>query len=217
MSGKEVFTYSFERLWFLDVYGHILCHLPYRGGLGRVPLCGLLLKGYVALPYPVPAISVPAWLGHSPFPLDVPALEMRAVDNGLVTFRETASGEYLSINVQGNETVFVEQASDWERFLPVTHDVLQGLILMRDDTVGAIRLPSGEKAGRFAFPYGGSAGLHSAELGDVRFDLRKSRDSLGVLGRLAVGETVTVPLVLQGNKGDCAVTVTRLKPIAREG
>ncbi len=217
MAIKNSFLCSFEKVWFLDAYGHVLCYEPYRRGLARVPLLGMLLKGFVALPYPLPVSSVPTWWGNSGVPLEVPALVLDTEDSGFVTLRNEA-GAYLSIDVRNNHTLFVSVANEWERFLPITHDMFQGLILMTDPDIGEVHLSStGQRIKQLEFPQADEKEFYTALLGTSRIDLMKSRQALVALGRLGVHDVITLSLPLYNSEACCEITATRLKPIVGEG
>ncbi|MUG90440.1 hypothetical protein [Bombella sp. ESL0385] len=218
MSIKNAFNVSFERIWFLDAYGHVLCYAPYYKGLARVPILGMLLKGFVALPYPLPISSVPTWWGSAGSPLEVPEFLLERTSDDFVTLRKKLTGEYLSIDVHNNKTPLVVGLNGWERFLPITHDMFQGLVLMTNPDIGEVRLAStGQRVRELVFPVGGASEFHTALLGDARIDLKESRAAFAALGRLGVNETVTLSLPLYEGKGHCIITATRLQPIVGEG
>lgn len=214
MSG-DVLPYSFDKVWFMDCFGHVLCYTPHRKVLARVPLQGSFLSGFVSGPCPFPNNFIPQWRNIFNSLVELPPFRICPQDGGLVALHNEKTGHYLSINPSNNKTAFSPVIADWELFCPLQYDVYVGLLIVTDPGMAEIFCENDERE---------VSGLYFLGPGDNRpfvasFDRKRigfleNLSTFARIGRLKKGETAK--FLFRGfiSGKEYTMRITRLKEIA---
>ncbi|MBA5724726.1 hypothetical protein CPA57_00300 [Bombella sp. TMW2.1880] len=211
----EVLPYSFDKVWFMDCFGHVLCYTPHRKALARVPLQGAFVSGFVASPYPFPQNFVPQWRNIFNMMVELAPLRICPQDRGLVALCSEETGDYLSINPSNNKTTFAGGIADWELFCPLPYDVYMGLLAITDPGVSHIvcHNDNAEISGlQFLSP--GENKPFVASLDRKRISFLDNLDNFAKIGRMKKGDMATFAFAGFVSDKQYNIRIKRLKDIA---
>ncbi|MCX5615986.1 hypothetical protein NQF87_03200 [Bombella sp. TMW 2.2559] len=212
MSGRGG-AYSFERVWFLDCYGHLISYNNYWSELVRIPLQGILVSGYYMGAYPFPKdCQVKVWdiFGNM---LDVPHMSLLAWRDGLVSFYCAERQAYVTIDPGTNRTGWAAHVADWEKFLPLTQDAFEGLLILSDPVIGRIKTESGDEVDYLQFVHSQERKVFTAGFGRKRINIRSNIENFSKIGRLKIGESSLITFFGFMSGRTYNLVVTRLGPV----
>lgn len=190
---------SLTRLWFMDWHGWVLSHDPVQDFFSPAPFKPGIHPGVSAL---VPAsLELP----HDVFfekrvsmPRPFPKLEMLPAPDGLVYFRMKEQNTYLKSDPASGKGQIVTDSRNkagWERFLPMTADLLRGLSTMIVPQAATLTdTQSGE-----TFPLLQLRSGFIGDLGGKRMSLTKSIQAIEQLGRLQAGHKADISFHEEGS------------------
>lgn len=199
-------TSSLTRIWFIDWYGCIIDHDPIRDELirrgftsGEYP--DLFLLAPVPMKLPMSAVL----RKRSSLPRTLPELELVDASDGLVALYAKDRDAYFSINPRNELTNFAAQSiMGWERFVPLTLEMLNGVSNLVDPARATVVDSSG-KTCTMNFD-----GENMYSLGNFNFAITTNADTLTTIGNLEAGKELK--FTLKGTEGSSTAdfTVTRL-------
>ncbi|MCX5619429.1 hypothetical protein [Bombella pollinis] len=185
----------FERVWFLDCFGHIISYAPSQGRLIRTPFQGTLTNGFVPSPFPIPLEAELTWWTLYGEQLPIEPLIMKKIRRGLVKLQKKGAQEFLSINPRSDDLGFVNDVNAWEQFLPVTEQILQGLSLISDPDMSTIcEATSAQHVGHFSFLPPSENKPGCGRIGDHIINIYNNLSSLSALSSIQEGEMRTISL-----------------------
>lgn len=204
--------YSFEKLWFLDSYGRVLCYAPAQKKVLCVPFQGLFVGGSVVSPLPFPKAFSPQW--YDLFGNVIPdiALDIIPLGEDTVALRRVGTGEYLRSDSSGCDVFPSPEVGERETFCPLTLDVYLGLLLLSSQHMTKIVCHKHDvEFSSLYFPDFNENKVFCIAMGKVRISILANLDIFADIGRLKVGETKRYSFI--GYKaGRCYdVDVTRLQ------
>lgn len=185
----------FERVWFLDCFGHIISYAPSQNRLIRTPFQSTLMSGFVPSPFPIPQEAELTWWTLYGEQLPIEPLIMKKIRKGLVKLQKKGVNEFLSINPRSDDLGFVTGVNAWEQFLPVTEAILQGLALISDPDMSHItETTSSQPVKHFSFLPPSENKPGGGRLGDIIFNLYDNLPNLSALSTIKEGEVRTISL-----------------------
>lgn len=184
-----------QRVWLMDWFGQLISQPSDNADLIR--------EGFTPGDYP-DTFLVSSWPLKLPMKMSLrhtaslaqglPDAQIVAAGDSLVGLEDQDSGNFFSINPRTQDTHWNSGAlNDWERFIPVNKEVLDGLSVLQDHSFGevkmgdhpapALRWPSvAENVGNFAW------------LGGFSFSITRSLKQLEIIGKAHPGEAIEVSL-----------------------
>lgn len=184
--------YSFEQIWFLDCFGHVISYNNYWHELVRIPLQGFLVSGYSAMPHPAPEnFQMKFWDIFGGI-VKLPQMTLISWPDGLVSFYCEEKKAYTAIDPGTNKTTWSAHAAEWEKFLPLTRDAFEGLLILTDPALGGIETEEGETLDSLHFVHSQEQKPFTAGFGRKRIAVRENAETFSRIGRLKAGESLSV-------------------------
>lgn len=204
MSGDRL-----QRLWIMDWFGHIISQ-PTQGGMLQRHYMhpGDYPDTFVLGSWPVKTPSRVTFRHTSSIAEGLPDAEFVEAGENLVALEDQDTGTYFSIDPRNNDTHWNSVAMyDWERFIPLTNGMMDGLSVLLDHAYGDVKM-SGHPAPTLMWPSVAENVGNFAWLGGFAFSISRNLQNLEKIGQTPAGASVEVTLV--SNFGDVArLTIVR--------
>lgn len=198
-----------QRVWLMDWFGQLITQPAENAGLIR--------EGFIPGDYP-DTFLVSSWPMKLPTKMSfrhtaslaqgLPDAEIIEAGESLVALEDQDSGNFFSINPRTQDTHWnAGSLNDWERFIPLTKEMLDGLSILQDHSFGEVKM-GGHPAPTLRWPSVAENVGNFAWLGGFSFSITRNLSKLKEIGSTPAGKSVEV--VLASPHGDVArVTVVR--------
>ncbi|MBA5724725.1 hypothetical protein [Bombella favorum] len=195
-----------QRLWVMDWFGHVIEQPSEDGPLIRSYLSpGSYPDTFVLASWPFKTPTRVMFRHTSSVAHNLPDAQFVDAGANLVALEDQDSGTYFSINPRNQDTHWNSPAVyDWERFILLTKEMLDGLSVLQDHSYGEVEM-NGQPVPTLTWPSVVENIGNFAWLGGFAFSITRNLENLAKIGATAPGASVEVTLV--SSHGDVAELV----------
>ncbi|MXV44688.1 hypothetical protein GS501_06480 [Saccharibacter sp. 17.LH.SD] len=192
-----------QRLWIMDWFGHLIEQPTEDGALVRTYFTpGNYPDTFILAAWPLKPPARVMFRHAASVAQNLPDAQFVEAGDHVVALQDQDNGNYLSINPRSRDTHWnAEHLNDWERFIPVPKEAMDGLSVLQDHSYGKVEM-NGHSAPALVWPSVAENVGNFAWIGGFAFSITRNLQNLIRIGSAPAGKAVEVALV--SNQGDSA-------------
>ncbi|MCX5615987.1 hypothetical protein NQF87_03205 [Bombella sp. TMW 2.2559] len=185
-----------QRLWIMDWFGHIITQPKEGDALQRHQLrAGDYPDTYIMEEWPLKLPASVVFQYASSRAKGLPDVSVVEAGESVFGFVDKDTGTFFSIDPRNHDTHWNSvELYDWERFILLTKEMLDGIFLLQDRSYGEVKM-NGVPAPVLVWPSVAENVGNFAWLGGFAFSISRNLRNFAKIGQAPVGSSVEVALV----------------------